>query len=164
MNYNCFNEPFAVSFINLILRHAWLNLFNKHLTTGRINQEYLKLTCILCKLTRNYAQALGCEVSIECNEDCWDQRLLPFGGSNVRWIRTCSLKQVVKSTASLRPWLLPSRSCSVPEWSRRSFLELEQNGEVVSNRNQATSVLTATTLLYAFGAGITKSPKPRLRH
>ena len=39
INYNWFNEPFAVSQYNLfILRHAWLNLWDKHMTTGRINQ------------------------------------------------------------------------------------------------------------------------------
>ena len=39
VNYNWFNEPFAVSLYKvLILRHAWLNLWDKHMTTGRINQ------------------------------------------------------------------------------------------------------------------------------
>ena len=39
INYNWFNEPFAVSQYKLfILRHAWLNLWDKHMTTGRINQ------------------------------------------------------------------------------------------------------------------------------
>ena len=39
INYNWFNEPFAVSPYNwFILRHAWLNLWDKHMTTGRINQ------------------------------------------------------------------------------------------------------------------------------
>ena len=39
INDNWFNEPFAVSrYILLILRHAWLNLWDKHMTTGRINQ------------------------------------------------------------------------------------------------------------------------------
>ena len=37
--WNGFNEPFAVSqYRLLILRHAWLNLWDKHMTTGRINQ------------------------------------------------------------------------------------------------------------------------------
>ena len=39
INYNWYNEPFAVSQYKLfILRHAWLNLWDKHMTTGRINQ------------------------------------------------------------------------------------------------------------------------------
>ena len=39
INDNWFNEPFAVSrYKLLILRHAWLNLWDKHMTTGRINQ------------------------------------------------------------------------------------------------------------------------------
>ena len=38
MNRNWFNEPFAVSLIKFVLRHAWLNLWDKHMTTGRINQ------------------------------------------------------------------------------------------------------------------------------
>ena len=39
INDNWFNEPFAVSpYRLLILRHAWLNLWDKHMTTGRINQ------------------------------------------------------------------------------------------------------------------------------
>ena len=39
INDNWFNEPFAVSLYSLlILRHAWLNLWDKHMTTGRINQ------------------------------------------------------------------------------------------------------------------------------
>ena len=38
INYNCFNEPSAVSTIQHILRLAWLNLWDKHMTTGRINQ------------------------------------------------------------------------------------------------------------------------------
>ena len=39
INYNWFNEPFAVSQYNLfILTRAWLNLWDKHMTTGRINQ------------------------------------------------------------------------------------------------------------------------------
>ena len=39
INYNWYNEPFAVSQYKLfILRHAWLNLWDKRMTTGRINQ------------------------------------------------------------------------------------------------------------------------------
>ena len=39
VNNNWFNEPFAVSLcIMLILTHAWLNLWDEHMTTGRINQ------------------------------------------------------------------------------------------------------------------------------
>lgn len=39
INDNWFNEPFAVSLYKLlILRHAWLNLWDKHMATGRINQ------------------------------------------------------------------------------------------------------------------------------
>ncbi len=39
INYNCFNEPSAVSpYKLLILRLAWLSLWDKHMTTGRINQ------------------------------------------------------------------------------------------------------------------------------
>ena len=39
INYNWFNEPSAVSLLNsFILRLAWLNLWDKHMTTGRINQ------------------------------------------------------------------------------------------------------------------------------
>lgn len=37
-NTDCCNEPFAVSLLTLIHRHAWLNLRYKHMTTGRINQ------------------------------------------------------------------------------------------------------------------------------
>jgi hypothetical protein len=60
-DYNWFNEPSAVSqYKLLILRHAWLNLWDKHMTTGRINQ----VTIVSCELvtrrwrlpkkTRNY--------------------------------------------------------------------------------------------------------------
>ena len=43
INYNWFNEPFAVSQYKVfILRHAWLNLWDKHMTTGRINQVTIK--------------------------------------------------------------------------------------------------------------------------
>ena len=43
INYNWYNEPSAVSlFKSLKLRHAWLNLWDKHMTTGRINQ----VTCV----------------------------------------------------------------------------------------------------------------------
>ena len=46
INHNWFNEPFAVSqYKSLILRHAWLNLWDKHMTTGRINQ--VKISCRL---------------------------------------------------------------------------------------------------------------------
>ena len=39
INYNCFNEPSAVSpYKLLILRLACLSLGDKHMTTGRINQ------------------------------------------------------------------------------------------------------------------------------
>ena len=39
INYNWFNEPYAVSqYRAFILRHAWLNLWDKRMTTGRINQ------------------------------------------------------------------------------------------------------------------------------
>ena len=39
INDNWFNEPFAVSlYILLILRQAWHNLWDKYMTTGRINQ------------------------------------------------------------------------------------------------------------------------------
>ena len=39
VDYNWYNEPFAVSqYKVLILRHAWLNLWDKRMTTGRINQ------------------------------------------------------------------------------------------------------------------------------
>ena len=38
-NHNWFNEQFAVSLCGkLVLRHAWLYLWDKHMTTGRINQ------------------------------------------------------------------------------------------------------------------------------
>ena len=36
LNSNCYNKHFAVS--SSILTLAWLNLQNKHMTTGRINQ------------------------------------------------------------------------------------------------------------------------------
>ena len=43
INYNWYNEPSAVSpFKSLKLRHAWLSLWDKHMTTGRINQ----VTCV----------------------------------------------------------------------------------------------------------------------
>ena len=39
INYNWYNEPFAVSqYKAFILRHAWLNLLDERMTTGRINQ------------------------------------------------------------------------------------------------------------------------------
>ena len=39
LNYNWFNEPFTDSLYKLlILRCAWLNLWDKRTTTGRINQ------------------------------------------------------------------------------------------------------------------------------
>lgn len=39
INYNWFNEPYAVSqYKSFILRHAWLNLLDERMTTGRINQ------------------------------------------------------------------------------------------------------------------------------
>ena len=39
MNYNWYNELSAVSQLELlILRLAWLNLWDEHMTTGRINQ------------------------------------------------------------------------------------------------------------------------------
>ena len=39
INYNWYNEPFAVSqYKAFILRHAWLNLWDERMTTGRINQ------------------------------------------------------------------------------------------------------------------------------
>ena len=39
INYNWYNEPFAVSlYKSFILRHAWLNLWDERMTTGRINQ------------------------------------------------------------------------------------------------------------------------------
>ena len=37
-----------------------------------------------------------------------------------------------------------------------------QGGSVVPNRNPTTSFLTATTLIYAFGAGITAAAGTRL--
>ena len=43
INYNWFNEPFAVSRYITILTHAWVNLWDKHMTTGRINQVTTKL-------------------------------------------------------------------------------------------------------------------------
>jgi hypothetical protein len=38
VNRGRFNEPFAVSLKKVVLRRAWLNLWDKHMTTGRINQ------------------------------------------------------------------------------------------------------------------------------
>ena len=38
INYNWYNEPSAVSIKYLILTHAWLNLWDERMTTGRINQ------------------------------------------------------------------------------------------------------------------------------
>ena len=43
MNYNWYNELSAVSQLELlILRLAWLNLWDEHMTTGRINQVIIK--------------------------------------------------------------------------------------------------------------------------
>ena len=38
INNGCCNELFAASLLQAVLRHAWLRLWNKHMTTGRINQ------------------------------------------------------------------------------------------------------------------------------
>jgi hypothetical protein len=52
INDNWFNEPFAVSpYRLLILRHAWLNLWDKHMTTGRINQVTI-LTAVASRRPR----------------------------------------------------------------------------------------------------------------
>ena len=65
INYNCFNEPFADSSDrNLILTHAWLNRWNKHMTTGRINQVVTSENCkkwhhVDIKFT-NYARKTKC--------------------------------------------------------------------------------------------------------
>jgi hypothetical protein len=46
LDCNRFNEPFAVSlFLRLKLGHAWLSLWDKHMTTGRINQVENHETC-----------------------------------------------------------------------------------------------------------------------
>ena len=52
--------------IMLILRHAWLNLWDKHMTTGRINQVSMPKephkTRILCDLSLAYQKILTCRV------------------------------------------------------------------------------------------------------
>ena len=42
-----------------VLRHAWLNLWDKHMTTGRINQIDIQLTLSLPTLTRPKHNAIG---------------------------------------------------------------------------------------------------------
>ena len=47
------NEPCADSCIAVILRHAWLSPWNKHMTTGRINQISIVRENEMCADTQN---------------------------------------------------------------------------------------------------------------
>ena len=58
--YNWYNEPFAVSqYKAFILRHAWLNLWDERMTTGRIDQVAIfefgecHTEYDICSFTRN---------------------------------------------------------------------------------------------------------------
>ena len=58
INYNWYNEPSAVSpFKSLKLRHAWLSLWDKHMTTGRINQVTCRPIQMSTRLTVSTQQA-----------------------------------------------------------------------------------------------------------
>ena len=48
--------------VKLILRHAWLNLCDKHMTTGRINQVSTAKKLLPAKLRKAYE---GCSTSDE---------------------------------------------------------------------------------------------------
>ena len=82
INYNWYNEPFAVSqYKAFILRHAWLNLWDERMTTGRINQVAILKGFLIfpfnhvkcqkeknrnytCRLTKNFTYSI---TRIYCN-------------------------------------------------------------------------------------------------
>lgn len=84
INDNWFNEPFAVSqYKLLILRHAWLNLWDKHMTTGRINQvTILALTSVK---TNSATRSLLINNKPEWKflNDCWLNHI--NAGASVIW-------------------------------------------------------------------------------
>ena len=50
--YNWYNEPFAVSqYKAFILRHAWLNLWDERMTTGRIDQVAIFEFLVECDIS-----------------------------------------------------------------------------------------------------------------
>ena len=82
-NHNWFNEPFAVSqYKSLILRHAWLNLWDKHMTTGRINQITVRYDVVQRRQKRWRTAALQARV----------RRSVSIGDSR---LRLCRLRGVV---------------------------------------------------------------------
>ena len=118
INHNWFNEPFAVSqYKSLILRHAWLNLWDKHMTTGRINQVS---NAVPSRETRR-AEAQSASISREAFRS-------PRGGA-CRWdIETVRLdklpavglpRQEHSMNVTLEPHLLEPRHSS-RLWSRGS--------------------------------------------
>ena len=68
INYNWYNEPSAVSpFKSFKLRHAWLSLWDKHMTTGRINQVTCRLALALRQRPTQQASPYD-ETSLLVNE------------------------------------------------------------------------------------------------
>ena len=84
-----------------ILRHAWLNLWDKHMTTGRINQvSYETRLRVVCVKTKLLNQALLEEVFTWDTHYCLSARcvLLPsFKLTSLKWDQ----KQVSRLTRTV---------------------------------------------------------------
>ena len=92
INDNWFNEPFAVSlYILLILRHAWLNLWDKHMTTGRINQVTNFLFFFFAQSACTYASSFGFKKKKKKLRSLESHlRSLPNLGQGIKNIKTSS--------------------------------------------------------------------------
>jgi hypothetical protein len=62
INYNWYNEPSAVSIKYLILTHAWLNLWDERMTTGRINQVATCTRGFIAAKDRSFIKPLASEL------------------------------------------------------------------------------------------------------
>ena len=108
INDNWFNEPFAVSrYKLLILRHAWLNLWDKHMTTGRINQ-----VTILCP-----AGAAKQPARTKPPRNAWESGRCCYKEGNARALRR---KHPAPGTgrarlANSRPWTIQLPPLSFPK-------------------------------------------------
>lgn len=108
-----------------ILRHAWLNLWDKHMTTGRINQVTLlsvvphSYQLIASKQIGNHATQLT-HWQPTLTEGCWRVKI-----DKSQKVRDRCLKG--------KPWLLNSFNLTQHVW-RKSYAYLTNEGQETSFR------------------------------
>ena len=118
----------------LILRHAWLNLWDKHMTTGRINQVTITLGS-----PHAHTHTHTTRLSLVCVYVC------------ARPSRRCEKSRTTECTH-----LFSQRSCLFPQVESTSFFVSEMRPRIVPNSRGAPVGQASfwAVLLLSFSAGL----------